>query len=92
MTVTETAAAAVQNAVEGRVASHLHPVGSFDVADHPVPTGREEIWRFTPMKRLRNLHGDADLVPGGARATLAARSAVFDGRADAARCARWLDA
>jgi Fe-S cluster assembly protein SufD len=40
-------------------------VGSFTVADHPVPTGREEIWRFTPMKRLRNLHGDADLVAGG---------------------------
>lgn len=33
-----------------------------------------------------------DLVPGGARATLAARYAVFDGRADVARCARWLDA
>ena len=36
-----------------RVASHLHPQGSFDVADHPMPTGREEIWRFTPLKRLR---------------------------------------
>ena len=64
--MTEKAAEAVQNAVEGRVASHLHPVGSFTVADHPVPNGREEIWRFTPMKRLRNLHGDAELVPGGA--------------------------
>ena len=35
------------------VSSHLHPVGSFDLADHPVPTGREEVWRFTPLKRLR---------------------------------------
>lgn len=35
------------------VASHLHPQGSFDVDDHAVPTGREEIWRFTPIKRLR---------------------------------------
>ena len=26
---------------------------SFDVADFPVPTGREEEWRFTPLKRLR---------------------------------------
>lgn len=25
-------------------------------ADIPVPTGREEEWRFTPMKRLRGLH------------------------------------
>ena len=29
---------------------------SFDVADFAVPTGREEIWRFTPMDRLRELH------------------------------------
>jgi Fe-S cluster assembly protein SufD len=47
-----------------RVDSHLHPVGSFDLADHTVPTGREEIWRFTPLKRLRGLHDSADL--GGA--------------------------
>jgi Fe-S cluster assembly protein SufD len=46
------------------VESHLHPEGSFDLADHPVPTGREEIWRFTPLKRLRNLHQDAPLDGG----------------------------
>ena len=43
------------------VDSHLHPQGSFDVDSHPVPSGREEIWRFTPLKRLRGLHADADL-------------------------------
>jgi Fe-S cluster assembly protein SufD len=43
------------------VESHLHPEGSFDLADHPVPTGLEEIWRFTPLKRLRGLHRDAPL-------------------------------
>jgi Fe-S cluster assembly protein SufD len=43
------------------VSSHLHPVGSFDLSDHPVPTGREEVWRFTPLKRLRGLHADAPL-------------------------------
>jgi len=43
------------------VESHLHPEGSFDLADHPVPTGLEEIWRFTPLKRLRELHQDAPL-------------------------------
>jgi Fe-S cluster assembly protein SufD len=26
-----------------------------------VPTGREEEWRFTPLRRLRGLHGDAPL-------------------------------
>jgi Fe-S cluster assembly protein SufD len=44
-----------------KVDSHLHPEGSFDLADHPVPTGLEEIWRFTPLKRLRGLHDDAPL-------------------------------
>jgi len=28
---------------------------SFDVADFPLPTGREEDWRFTPMDRLGDL-------------------------------------
>ncbi len=41
--------------------SHLHPQGSFDVEDHVVPTGREEVWRFTPLKRLRGIHRDAPL-------------------------------
>jgi len=44
----------VVGAVE-TVKSHLHPVPSYDLADHPVPTGREEVWRFTPLKRLRGL-------------------------------------
>ncbi len=37
------------------VESHLHPVPSYDLADHPLPTGREEVWRFTPLKRLRGV-------------------------------------
>ena len=45
-----------------KVSSHLHPEGSFDVDDHPVPTGREEVWRFTPLRRLRGLHKDAPFV------------------------------
>jgi Fe-S cluster assembly protein SufD len=44
----------VQGAIE-TVASHLHPAGSFDVEAHPTPTGREEVWRFTPVKRLAAL-------------------------------------
>jgi Fe-S cluster assembly protein SufD len=39
--------------------SHLHGSGSADLADHPVPSGREENWRFTPMRRLRGLEADA---------------------------------
>jgi len=48
-----------------KVESHLHPEGSYEVEDHVVPTGREEIWRFTPLKRLRDLHRDAPLVGDG---------------------------
>jgi Fe-S cluster assembly protein SufD len=66
VTVTENP---VQGAVEGKVLSHLHPEGSFDVAAHPAPTGREEIWRFTPVKRLRGLHADAELGTGRTVAT-----------------------
>jgi Fe-S cluster assembly protein SufD len=59
VTVTDTPN--VSRAIETKVASHLHPEGSFDVDFFEVPTGREEIWRFTPLKRLRDLHKDADL-------------------------------
>ncbi|GAB2977080.1 Fe-S cluster assembly protein SufD [Nocardioides montaniterrae] len=45
-----------------KIESHLHPEGSFDVDAHAVPTGREEIWRFTPLKRLRGIHADAALA------------------------------
>ncbi|MFF4227192.1 Fe-S cluster assembly protein SufD [Streptomyces abikoensis] len=38
---------------------------SFDVADFPVPHGREEEWRFTPLARLRGLH-DGTAVADGA--------------------------
>ena len=66
MTVTES----VRSALEAdKVESHLHPQGSFDVADHVVPTGREEIWRFTPLKRLRGLHGDAPLTAQSCKAS-----------------------
>ncbi|MFN8196285.1 MAG: Fe-S cluster assembly protein SufD [Nocardioidaceae bacterium] len=55
----EAVAAAVEMVRGDRVESHLHPQPSYDLADHPTPTGREEIWRFTPLKRLRGLLEDA---------------------------------
>lgn len=56
MTVTDTARESVSAALElERVESHLNPPASYDLADHPLPTGREEIWRFTPLKRLRGV-------------------------------------
>ncbi|MFJ6677011.1 Fe-S cluster assembly protein SufD [Actinosynnema sp. NPDC091369] len=42
------------------VASRADHFTSFDVNAFEVPGGREEIWRFTPMKRLANLHNGAE--------------------------------
>jgi len=58
-TTVDKPAAAAALETSDRVASHLHPSGSYEIADHPVPTGLEEVWRFTPLKRLRKLHADA---------------------------------
>ena len=58
------------------VESHLHPEGSFDLADHPVPTGLEEIWRFTPLKRLRGLHQDAPFGTGTVKVDVDAADGV----------------
>jgi Fe-S cluster assembly protein SufD len=69
VTVTDTPAVAGAVETSDKVASHLHPEGSFDVEAHPVPTGREEIWRFTPLKRLRGLHTDDAKAPFGAPTT-----------------------
>ena len=42
---------------------HSPSVRSRAVADHAVPTGREEEWRFTPLARLGGLHtGSLDLT------------------------------
>jgi len=52
---------ALQGAVESAApVSRLHSVRS----DFPVPSGREEEWRFTPLRRLRGLHS-ADVLPIG---------------------------
>ena len=57
--------AALQGAVESTApVSRLHEHQSFSLADFPVPTGREEEWRFTPLRRLRGLHTDTLPAPG----------------------------
>jgi Fe-S cluster assembly protein SufD len=50
-------------AVETAPVTRLHERQSYDLADFPVPSGREEEWRFTPLRRLRGLHENA---PAGA--------------------------
>ena len=69
--------------------SKLHARQSFDPADFPVPNGREEEWRFTPLRRLRGLHADAPFhgkvsVGGRCRRTrspLCVRNTVIPGSA-----------
>ncbi|MFK0155681.1 Fe-S cluster assembly protein SufD [Streptomyces sp. NPDC090499] len=54
--VGSTTAGAIAVAAESTVATRMSAPPSFDVADFPVPHGREEEWRFTPLERLRGLH------------------------------------
>lgn len=54
----------LQGAVETAPVSRLHEQQSYDPADFAVPTGREEEWRFTPLRRIRGLHSDDSLAEG----------------------------
>ena len=63
MDLSTTASPNVANAVE-TVVSHLHPTPSWDIADHPMPKGLEELWRFTPVKQIRALLLEGDELPG----------------------------
>jgi len=42
--------------------THSHRIGSRDPQDHLVPLGREEQWRFTPLRRIRGLHDETPLT------------------------------
>ncbi|MFM6851586.1 MAG: Fe-S cluster assembly protein SufD [Terrabacter sp.] len=80
MTITDSVRSALEQAPAlDKVESHLHPAGSFEVSDHEVPTGREEIWRFTPLKRLKGLHADAPLDGRSTKATWNAPEGVSVG-------------
>lgn len=52
-------------AVEGQNKGELFT--SFDVDAFEVPGGRDEIWRFTPLRRLRGLHDGSAVATGSAR-------------------------
>jgi len=54
----------LQGAAPTAPVSRLHEQQSYDPADFPVPTGREEEWRFTPLRRLRGLHSDDSVGDG----------------------------
>ena len=62
----------VAGAVETAPVSTLHAPRT----EFPVPTGREEEWRFTPLRRLRGLHKDAPLGSSGVTVTAEAAPEV----------------
>ncbi|GAB3170054.1 Fe-S cluster assembly protein SufD [Streptomyces incanus] len=62
--VGSTTAGSIAVAAESTVATRMSAPPSFDVADFPVPHGREEEWRFTPLERLRGLHDGTAAATG----------------------------
>ncbi|MFI1099673.1 Fe-S cluster assembly protein SufD [Streptomyces sp. TLI_146] len=59
-----TTAGSIAVAAESTVATRMSAPPSFDVQDFPVPHGREEEWRFTPLARLRGLHDGTAVATG----------------------------
>ena len=49
---------------------------SFDVDAFEVPGGRDELWRFTPLKRLRGLHDGSAPASGSTRIEVDERAGV----------------
>ncbi len=58
-------------AVSGSTKGELF--ASFDVDAFEVPGGRDELWRFTPLKRLRGLHDGSAVATGTAEIAVAQR-------------------
>ncbi|MGH3541555.1 MAG: Fe-S cluster assembly protein SufD, partial [Mycobacterium sp.] len=57
-------------AVEGSSLTALNKgelFSSFDVDAFEVPGHRDEIWRFTPLRRLRGLHDGSAPATGSAQ-------------------------
>ncbi|MFJ5552439.1 Fe-S cluster assembly protein SufD [Streptomyces sp. NPDC093225] len=71
-----TTAGAIAVAAESTVATRMSAPPSFDVADFPVPHGREEEWRFTPLERLRGLHDGTATANGSMKAQIDAPEGV----------------
>ena len=72
----------LQGALEGSERSALasatkgEQFASFDVDAFEVPGGRDELWRFTPLRRLRGLHNGSAKPDGTARIEVASCDGV----------------
>ncbi|MEV1052802.1 Fe-S cluster assembly protein SufD [Streptomyces sp. NPDC049887] len=74
--VGSTTAGSIAVAAESTVATRMSAPPSFDVADFPVPHGREEEWRFTPLERLKGLHDGTAKADGSIKAEVHAPDGV----------------
>lgn len=66
-------------AVEGSALAAVNKgevFASFDVDAFEVPGHRDEIWRFTPLRRLRGLHDGSAPASGTAKITVSERPGV----------------
>ncbi|MBT2247550.1 Fe-S cluster assembly protein SufD [Arthrobacter sp. BHU FT2] len=61
------------------MASRAERLTSHDVADFALPNGREEEWRFTPVRELANLLADAPTDAGALAVSVEATDAVAQG-------------
>ncbi|WP_118914914.1 Fe-S cluster assembly protein SufD [Mycobacterium shigaense] len=69
----------VTEAVEGSALAAANKgelFASFDVNAFEVPSGRDEIWRFTPLRRLRGLHDGSAPATGNAAIEVTERPGV----------------
>ena len=69
----------VSSAVKGPSLAGLNKgelFSSFDVNAFEIPGGRDEIWRFTPLRRLRGLHDGSAPATGSAKITVSERPDV----------------
>ncbi|MEU3147037.1 MULTISPECIES: Fe-S cluster assembly protein SufD [unclassified Streptomyces] len=74
--VGSTTAGSIAVAAESTVATRMSAPPSFDVASFPVPHGREEEWRFTPLERLRGLHDGTAVATAGVKIAVEAPEGV----------------
>ncbi|SOX53537.1 Fe-S cluster assembly protein SufD, partial [Mycobacterium ahvazicum] len=69
----------VSEAVEGSALTAANKgelFASFDVDAFEVPSGRDEIWRFTPLRRLRGLHDGSAVASGAAQISVGEQPGV----------------
>ncbi len=69
----------VHEAVEGSTLTAINKgeqFASFDVNAFEVPGGRDELWRFTPLKRLRGLHDGSAAPTAHSLVTVSSRPGV----------------